>query len=145
MSRVAYIQRGYYSCAAYIRNFTVFYFKDFEKKIMTLHAKFHPQIAINFESNYLEPWNFAKMCPICICEKSKSFECVHAATLVYWKIKRVQICITPFQYMVNPHWSSQKMHNLLDYTLWQQITIMQPFNRKICKNSICEINFTKIT
>ena len=34
--------------------------KDFDKKNFILRATLHPKMAIDFESNHLEAWNFAK-------------------------------------------------------------------------------------
>ena len=45
--------------------------KDFDQKNSILRATLHPKMAIDFERNYLEPWNFAKMFHICIIKSQE--------------------------------------------------------------------------
>ena len=60
-------------------------FKDFEKKNFILHATLHPKMAINFERNHLEPWNFAKYVKYVY---NKSQEVLNKCIFVPWQYLR---------------------------------------------------------
>ena len=60
-------------------------FKDFDKKNFILRAMLHPKIAINFESNNLEAWNFAKVCHNAYIESQKVLS---VCIFVPWKCWR---------------------------------------------------------